>query len=240
MQKFFISPVRNQRLMSFLLFGLLGFSLKIFFQWSKELRLLLQSLELTMTEGGGSIDKLEGDLFLGGTVGDRSERLSEGDHSFLDTRTASSDHDVVLVDNSVVGISSHWGDLLGSEIVLSLDISLFADNVDLLVDFRSVMVSVLTSSGNAVSDSRWMPSSNTGNLTETLVSLSGQSSSSPTGGDTFVTLTLGGSKSIDQLVVAKYRVNGNLLFKKGLGELDLIGSLTTVDLDLHNVSSLLS
>jgi len=109
--------------MSFLLFGLLRFSLEIFFQWSHKLGLLIKGLELTMTEGGSGIDKLEGDLFLGGTVGDRGQGLSEGDHSFLNTRAASSDHDVVLVYNSVVGITTNGCDFLGGKIVLGLAIS---------------------------------------------------------------------------------------------------------------------
>jgi len=102
------------------------------------------------------------------------------------------------------------------------------------------MVSVLTSTGNAVSDSRWMPSSNTGDLAETFVGLSGQSSSSPTGGDTFVSLTLGGGESIDQLVSTEHGVDGDLLFEKSLSKLDFISRVTSVNLDFHNVSSLLS
>lgn len=193
-----------------------------------------------MTEGGGGVDELEGDDFAGGTVGDRSDGLSEGDGSSLNTRAGTTDHDVVLVNNTVVRVSSHGGDLLSGKIVLSLDFSRLSNLVDLLVDFSSVVVSVLTSASNAEADTRWMPSTNTSDLAETLVSLSGKAGGSPTGGYTLESLTLGGGKSIDQLVFTEDRVNADLLLKKRLSELDLISSRSTVDLDLHDVGSLLS
>ena len=59
-----------------------------------------------------------------------------------------------------------------------------ADTVDLLVHLRSVMVPLLTSAGNSELDARWMPGSNTGDLTETLVSLAGQFSCMPTRSNT--------------------------------------------------------
>jgi hypothetical protein len=193
-----------------------------------------------MTVGRGGIDELEGDNFLGGTIGDRVDRLTEGNDSLADARAASSDHDVVLVDDTIVGVSSEGSDLLGGEIELSLALSQLSDLVDLLVDLGSVMVSVLTGTSNAETDTRRMPGTNTGDLAETLVSLSGQTGGSPTGGDTFVSLTLGGGKSVDQLVLAKDGVDGNLLLEERLGELNLIGRRTSVNLDLHDMGPLLS
>lgn len=193
-----------------------------------------------MTEGGGGIDELEGDLFLGGTVGDRNDGLSESDDSLLDSWARTSEHEEVLVDNTIVGVSTNGGDVLGGKIKLSLDLSSLSDLVHLLVNLGSVVVSVLTGTGDAVANSRWMPCSNTGNLAETLVSLTGQFGGSPTGGNTFEALTLGGGKSVDQLVLSEDRVNRDLLLKEGLGELDLTSGVSTIDLDLHDVSTLLS
>lgn len=48
------------------------------------------------------------------------------------------------------------------------------NSVDLLVHFGTMMITFLTSSGNCELDTRRMPSSNTSDLSETLVRLSGQ------------------------------------------------------------------
>ena len=45
--------------------------------------------------------------------------LSESDDSLLGTHDAASEHNVVLIDLSVVGESSHWGDRLLCQIVVS-------------------------------------------------------------------------------------------------------------------------
>ena len=66
-----------------------------------------------------------------------------------------------------------------------------ADTVDLLVDFGTMMVTLLTGSSNREGDSGWMPCSDTGDLAETLVSLSGKFLCVPSRSDTMVTATLG-------------------------------------------------
>lgn len=193
-----------------------------------------------MAHCGGGIDELEGDNFLGGTVGDGVERLTEGNDSLANTGARSANHDVILVNDTIVRVSAERSDLLRGKIELSLDVSILSDLVDLLVDLGSVMVSVLTGTGDAEANARWMPGTDTGDLTETLVGLTGKAGGSPTGGDTFVTLTLGGGKGVDQLVLAEDGVDSDLLLKERLGELNLVGRGSSVDLDLHNVSSLLS
>lgn len=57
----------------------------------------------------------------------------------------------------------------------------FAYAVDLLVDLGTVMVSLLTSTGHTELNSARMPSSNTGNLTQTFVCLPGQFLTVPSG-----------------------------------------------------------
>lgn len=79
--------------------------------------------------------------------------------------------------------ASHGGDLLVGDIELGGTIVgiLLSDSVNLLGDFSSVMESVLSSSWNSEGNSSRMPGSNTSNLSETLVSLSGQLLGSPSG-----------------------------------------------------------
>ena len=65
-----------------------------------------------------------------------------------------------------------------------------ADPVDLLVDFRPVVVSFLTGSGDRELNSRRMPSSNTGDFPQTFVSLPRQFFRVPTRSDTCKDTTL--------------------------------------------------
>jgi hypothetical protein len=59
-----------------------------------------------------------------------------------------------------------------------------ANTVDLLVDLRTVMVALLTSTGHGELHTGRMPRSNASNLAETLMSLAGQLLGVPTGSDT--------------------------------------------------------
>ena len=59
------------------------------------------------------------------------------------------------------------------------------DVVHLLVDFGTVVVSLLTGTGDRVLDTARMPGSDTSDLTETLVRLPGQLLGVPTRSDTF-------------------------------------------------------
>jgi hypothetical protein len=58
-------------------------------------------------------------------------------------------------------------------------------------------------------------------------------------GDTFETVTLGNTNDINALVLLEDGGDIDSLFKVVLGELDLVGNGTTVDLDLHQVCLLL-
>jgi hypothetical protein len=99
----------------------------------------------------------------------------------------------------------------------------------------------LTSSGDAVSDSSWMPASDTTDSSETSVGLSWQSLGSPSGGCTFESLTLGDTDDVEHFVLLEDLADFDFLFKVGSGEIDFLSNgFTTVDLDFEDVSLLLS
>jgi hypothetical protein len=82
-----------------------------------------------------------------------------------------------------------------------------------------------------------VPSTDTSNLTVATVSLAGQLANAETTNDTVVTLTLGGTDHIDTLVLAEDLIDRDGLLEKLDCIVDLLGNvLTTVDLDLHEVS----
>ena len=83
-----------------------------------ELLLLLLGLETTVTELGGSIDELGGDLLQLPPLGRAEEGLPDGDDALLGANDGTLDHQVVLVDLTVVGEATHGGDALLSKIEL--------------------------------------------------------------------------------------------------------------------------
>jgi len=118
-------------------------------------------------------------------------------------------------------------------------ISTLANTVNLVVDRGTVMVTVLTGTGNSPLDVGWMPGTNTGDLTETLVCLSRKLLGSPSAGDTGETVTLGDSNDINDLVLLEDGVNANWLLEETVSEGNLVSDATSVDLDLHQMSLLL-
>lgn len=205
--------------------------------------LLGSSLETTVTELGRGIDELELNLLESGTLGVGDEGLADGDNTLSGTSNTTLDHQEIFVDETVVRETTHGGDSLLSDIVLSsarLLVASLANTVDLLVDLSTVMVTVLTSTGNRVHDTGRMPSTNTGNLTETSVGLTGKLLGTPTGSDTLETLTLGDSNDIDHLVLLEERGDFDFLLEVLAGPVNLLGNGTTVDLDFHNVGLLLA
>merc|ERR1719249_304868 len=97
------------------------------------------------------------------------------------------------------------GVVLGRSVVLDQDSVLLVvaelDVVDLLVDLGTVMVSLLTSTGDSVLDTGGMPGSDTGNLPETFVRLPGKLLGMPPGRDTLESLSLGDTVQVDHLVL---------------------------------------
>jgi len=200
-----------------------------------------------VTHLGGGIDELEVDLFEGGSGDLREQALSEDKGSLLGADTATLDQDEIFIDNTVVGETTEGSDVLFSQIVDSGGVvGLFVisdtltDSVDFLVHFGSVMVTVLTSSGNLESNSGRMPSTDATNLSETSMGLSGESLGTESGSDTFVTITLSDTEDVDHFILVEDLGNSDFLFEVLSGEIDLLGNSTTVDLDFEDMSSLLS
>jgi len=103
----------------------------------------------------------------------------------------------------------------------------------------TVVVTHLTGTSNSPLDVVRVPSTNTSDLTQTLVSLTGKLGGTPTAGDALETVTLGDGDDIDHLVLLEDAVDLDGLLEKVAGEVNLVGNGTTVDLDLHEVGLLL-
>jgi len=209
--------------------------------------LFFGSLESTVTELGGGIDELQVDLFKSSSGGLGEQALSEDQSSLLGSDAASLDQDEVVVNNTVVGETTQRSDGLfgqisssGSVVLATFVFNAGTDSVDLLVDFSSVMVTVLTSSGDAVSDSSRMPATDATNSSETSVGLSGQSLGAPSGGGAFESLTLGNTDNVDHFVLFEDGGDSDFLFEVGNSPVDLSINVSTVDLDFADVSLLLS
>merc|ERR1719263_1091528 len=213
---------------------------------SHEVVLLLEGLELTMSDLGGSIDELDIKLEVVERLGWLEERLSNGDLSLSWSHNVSSEKQEVLVDDTVVWESSNWGDVLLCWIVLSLGVvadsadGTLSDSEDLLVDLSSVEVTQVTGSSDSPLNGRWMPSTDTGNLSETSMGLSWESADSESLDDTGGSLTSGDGNGINRLVHFEDLVDGDFLLEVLSGPLDLIGNGSSVNLDLQEMSLLLS
>ena len=215
-----------------------------------------------MAELGRGIDPFEVDLLSGSPVGLGVERLAQGHDTLLDTGNGALEEDEVVLDLTVVDEATQTAfvslaynifqtikkkgnlrsDLLLGDVEFRGGVALIAalaNTENLVVARGTVVVTHLTGTSNSPLDVVRMPGTDTGNLTQTLVSLTGQLGSTPTGGDTLETVTLGDSNDIDHLVLLEDAVDLDGLLEQVAGEVDLVGNRATVDLDLHQVCLLL-
>lgn len=112
--------------------------------------------------------------------------------------------------------------------------------VDLLVQLRTMMVTLLTGTGDGEGNARRMPRTDTGHLAQTLVRLARQLLGVPTAGHTLETLTLSNGNAVDHLVLREHLRHRNRLLEMLLHPVNLVGDGTTVQLDLDDVSLLLT
>lgn len=122
--------------------------------------------------------------------------------------------------------------------ILGVDAS--SDAVDLLVDLGTVMVTLLTGTGDGERHTGRMPGTDTSDLTQTLVRLAGQLLGVPTAGHSLETLTLGDGNAIDHLVLSEHIGHRHGLLQVLLDPVDLILDGSTVQLDLDDVGLLLT
>merc|ERR1719323_1140450 len=224
--------------------------LAVLLEGTHEGGLVLGGLEPSVAELGAGVDELEVDLLKSSLLGVREEGFPQGEGPLLRSNAAALDHDEVLLDLSVVREATHWVNGLVSNVILGggvvLDeLAIFhvvasAHPVDLLVHLSPVVVALLSSSGHGELDPAWMPSSNTGDLPQTLVSLPGQLLGVPPAGDALESVTLGDADDVDHLVSGKDSGDRNLLLEVIPGKVNLVSDGSSVQLDLHDVGLLLS
>ena len=102
----------------------------------------------TYAELRGGVDELEGDLLEVPAGGVDHERLADGDDALLGTRDGALEHQVVVLDDTVVREATHGRNGLLRDIVFRRGVGLVgatANTVDLLVELRTVVVAVYTS-----------------------------------------------------------------------------------------------
>jgi hypothetical protein len=215
---------------------------------SLDLELTSESISLglrlvgAMTMLRGCIDELEGDLLEVSPRGVDHEGLSEGKNTLLGSGDATLKDEEVVLDKTVVGEATHGVDVLLADVGIGRGVVLVltgSDSVDLLVHLSSVVETVLTGSSNREHDLGRMPSSDTGDLSETLVGLSGKLRGTPSSGNTLESVTLGDTDDIDDLVLLEDGLDVEGLLEVTLGKGDLVGDRASVNLDLDEVSLLL-
>ena len=139
--------------------------------------------------------------------------------------------------------TNHWSDgfichvVFGGGVILDdfaiLRVDTSSDPVDLLIDFRPMMVALLSSASNSKLDSGWMPGADTCNFPETLMRLSGQLFTVPSRGDTLESFSFSNSDSINHLVLREDGVDRNTLFEVLPGEFYFLSYSASVQLDFH-------
>nr|GME03903.1 cytochrome P450 81D11-like [Ipomoea batatas] len=103
----------------------------------------------------------------------------------------------------------------------------------------TVVVTILTSTGNCEGNSSRMPGTNTSNLTKPSMGFTGKTSDTPTCHNTFITLTLSDTNNINHLILLENSINGHLLLKETICKVNFLCYCPTINLDFHHMSLLL-
>ena len=99
----------------------------------------------TYAELRRGVDELELDLLEVTARGVDHERLAEGDHALLGAGNGALEHQVVVLDDTVVREATHGRDGLLGDVGVRRGVALVVsgtDTVDLLVELRAVVVTV--------------------------------------------------------------------------------------------------
>jgi len=176
-----------------------------------EVLLFFVRLEATVTEFRRRIDKRQPDLFRGDPLSLRNERLADVKHALPDADARTFEHDEVLLHHTVMRETSHRIDRLLRNVLLRhsvvrdelavLHVESVSDAVDLLINFRSVMVTLLSDASDRIGDARRMPRADTSHFSETFVRLARQLLHVPTGDDALDSVTLGDADDVDHFVL---------------------------------------
>ena len=195
---------------------------------------------------GGGIDEFDIEDFGLPGLGAGEESLADDDGALAGSHDSTLDEEVIFVDNTVVGEATDGGDVLVDGISVAHGVvgasvdGTGSDTVDLLVDVGSGMVTLLSTTGDSPLDCGRMPRSNTGDLAETSMGLTVKSRAAESLDGAGHTFTAGNSDGANDLVLLEDVSDLELLFEGAPGEVDLVGTVATVNLDLHNVSLVLT
>lgn len=154
----------------------------VLLEWSHKVLFLFDSLEATMTNLGGGIDEFELDLFQIFSLVVSKKRFSDDNWTLSNTHARTFDDQEIVLNFTVMRksterINRFISDIGSSGSIVLDKLSIFGfvtgtNSVDLLVDFNTVMVTFLTTTGNSVRNTSWMPCTNTSDFTETTMGFS--------------------------------------------------------------------
>jgi len=221
----------------------------VLFERTHVVLFLFEGLEATVSDLRGGIDEFELDLLEILSLGVNVHWSSQTDGALADTHAGALDHEEVVLDLAVMREATDWVDRFDGDVscggtIVHVDLAVLGliagtNSVDLLVDLHTVMVTLLTSTSHGVADSRWMPRTNTGDLSKTSMRLSRQLLSAPTAGHTLSSVTLGDTNGVKVVVLCEHVTDTDLLLKEASSKVDLGSTVATVDLELDNMGLLL-
>lgn len=116
-----------------------------------------------------------------------------------------------------------------------ISFSSFANSVDLFINFCSMVISQLTSTGYSKHNSGRMPSSDTSNSSETSVSFLLQMFNTKSLHNSLNSLTLGDTYHINHFILSENGINFHFLFKKAVHMVNFLGYAASVYLNFKNV-----
>jgi len=166
---------------------------------------------------GGSIDELYFDLLGLPALGGREHRLANHNRTLARTDDSTLDKQEVLVDFTVVREATHGGDVLldgivgGGSVVGYATACTGTHAIDFLVKLRARVIAHLTTTTDSPLDCSGMPRTDTTDLTETTMSLSGEAVNTETLDGSLGSLTPGHTDHVNALIFFKALTNGDFL-----------------------------